>query len=422
MSSSLRPRASSAFVAFGLIATSQPVFLPGGNLTVVVLSVVAIVCLWLVFVHEHRLVIPIPLVLFALWAFLSLGWSESLTSSLNASLNLVLATLIGAKCATGGPAPIMRGLQNGALIVLLASVAYAAVRPAEGLVTEFYNQGALQGIYSHRNTLAAILAIGFAAAACRFGAKDGPRWKAVAMLLVLGGGILATQSSTGMAVAVLSLVILAAVAVGRAVGSVGRVMIAMVMILVLTYAPVWFSTLISEVTGALGRDVTLTGRTYIWESAWPWVQDSPILGHGWGDVWLEGDVVGDAIRRYYGYGSATSAHNGYLDVLLHVGVIGLALYAAVLLPAIIRAMRLALNDPRHVWMIVVLGTFLVNNMLESRAIRPNGEFIVALVASAALHAVLEARRNGLHLPASAIADVSRQKPRRAVRTAPSYRY
>lgn len=69
-------------------------------------------------------------------------------------------------------------------------------------------------------------------------------------------------------------------------------------------------------TGALGRDSSFTGRSEIWASLLPDVRRSPILGAGFGSFWTPAAKISHDIGE---------AHNGYLDVTLDLGFLGLFL-------------------------------------------------------------------------------------------------
>jgi len=88
-----------------------------------------------------------------------------------------------------------------------------------------------------------------------------------------------------------------------------------------------------DVSSALGRDETLTGRRDIWSILVPLAMKQPLLGHGIGGFWT------DAMRNL----SASHAHNGYLEVLLSLGFVGLFLVFMFLLSCCDKAQR-ALSD------------------------------------------------------------------------------
>ena len=79
---------------------------------------------------------------------------------------------------------------------------------------------------------------------------------------------------------------------------------------------------VSGFTSTLGRDATLTGRTDIWAGVLPFVEQSPLLGSGFDVFWTPEIIAAHEIGE---------AHNGYLEVLLHLGSIGLLLTTMFLL-------------------------------------------------------------------------------------------
>jgi O-antigen ligase len=81
-------------------------------------------------------------------------------------------------------------------------------------------------------------------------------------------------------------------------------------------------TPIGLVAVLLGRDPTLTGRTdLIWSELIPIAFQNPILGVGFGGFWNE-PIFDFVINQ---------AHNGYLDVFIELGIIGIIILGFLLL-------------------------------------------------------------------------------------------
>jgi O-antigen ligase len=83
----------------------------------------------------------------------------------------------------------------------------------------------------------------------------------------------------------------------------------------------------STVLEASGRDATLTGRTGLWETLLQEPTD-PLIGVGYASFWL-----GERLTRFwamYPKSPPNEAHNGYLEVYLNLGLIGVCLIAGVL--------------------------------------------------------------------------------------------
>lgn len=82
-------------------------------------------------------------------------------------------------------------------------------------------------------------------------------------------------------------------------------------------APFLGGSNVASFSSQLGRDDTLTGRTDVWAAVLPAMGQQPIFGYGFGSFWT------DARRQFY---EISDAHNGYLDILLELGAVGLTFY------------------------------------------------------------------------------------------------
>lgn len=79
------------------------------------------------------------------------------------------------------------------------------------------------------------------------------------------------------------------------------------------------------VLSLLGRDATLTGRTDIWKAVLSF-HTNPLIGAGYESFWLGGRI--ERVATILGYTGIAEAHNGYLELYLDMGWIGLAFLAA----------------------------------------------------------------------------------------------
>ncbi len=110
------------------------------------------------------------------------------------------------------------------------------------------------------------------------------------------------------------------------------------------------------IAGLLGRDVTLTGRTDIWEAVLD-ADKSPLLGEGFASFWLtqKGWELSVDLKIPH-------AHNGYLETYLNSGWIGVCLLLTVLWIAGKNASRqLSTNSAvSHLFMALFLSGLLYN--------------------------------------------------------------
>jgi exopolysaccharide production protein ExoQ len=82
-----------------------------------------------------------------------------------------------------------------------------------------------------------------------------------------------------------------------------------------------------DLVRSLGRDPSLTGRTEIWGAVLK-VDDSPLLGTGFESFW-----AGPRLKKIFAiYGGGVSeSHNGYLEIFLNLGAIGLLFLALMII-------------------------------------------------------------------------------------------
>ena len=69
-------------------------------------------------------------------------------------------------------------------------------------------------------------------------------------------------------------------------------------------------------------DTTLTGRDKVWAYVWKYIVKEPILGSGYGSFWYTADNTMET-RTAGIFFNLGEAHNGYLDILLQLGAVGI---------------------------------------------------------------------------------------------------
>lgn len=113
---------------------------------------------------------------------------------------------------------------------------------------------------------------------------------------------------------------------------------------------------LATITSAYGKELTFSGRTYIWAASLDAIGRRPFFGHGVGALFWQNDVSPETaqIWRQVGF-EASHAHNGALDLALQVGVVGLAIYA-VLWVSVFRRGWSVLNErpDLSVWVVSIL--------------------------------------------------------------------
>lgn len=81
------------------------------------------------------------------------------------------------------------------------------------------------------------------------------------------------------------------------------------------------------------RDLTLTGRIYIWSGVIDAIKFNPILGTGYETFWGYQNQLEDLIAKKYFYqlnAKIIGAHNGFLDLMLQIGILGTIILVIIL--------------------------------------------------------------------------------------------
>lgn len=110
---------------------------------------------------------------------------------------------------------------------------------------------------------------------------------------------------------------------------------------------------------AAGKDPTLTSRTDIWAGVIEAIQHRPLTGYGIGGVWVHHAAEPTStILRDLGF-IVYHSHNGFLEVTLQLGLIGLALFAFLLVRVVSTGWRLMATDAAIGRFAVLYGALVV---------------------------------------------------------------
>ncbi|WP_404284497.1 O-antigen ligase family protein [Exiguobacterium aurantiacum] len=106
----------------------------------------------------------------------------------------------------------------------------------------------------------------------------------------------------------------------------------------------------------IGDDAGSQGRLAMWESAYPAILESPLVGHG----------AGNAVNNLNQVDNAGNVHNYPLQVLLDFGLIALLLYLAIIVHVAIRTVKGRFEDPLGIYIL----TFFVASLVQFRGAEP----------------------------------------------------
>jgi O-antigen ligase len=236
-------------------------------------------------------------------------------------------------------------------------------------------QANFRGDFEHKNSLAKMMTLAAAVFLCLAGERRG-RLIAIMMAAVSFGLVVISGSATGL------VVVLTLAAVFPLLRLVVRdvrlvVVLGIAGLLVVGVVALVLPQVMAVLAPALGRDVTLTGRTELWPVLLDMIRQRPLLGYGYSAFWSGGEGGLDISWR------PTQAHNGYLEVALALGLIGFAVFVFLCVRGVTRALSFARRERTTAgfWPLLYFGFVLLYNLTEATTLGRNNIIWVLFVAA-----------------------------------------
>ncbi len=232
--------------------------------------------------------------------------------------------------------------------------------------------GRIQGIQGNANLLAfsallAILVFGLQLAAKSTRRSTTLLWLAVAVVMMA-----LTRSSTVLIAAIVTVAVLGVLLAVRATSGRARTAVyggtLVLAAAALTAAFVFQGPLLT----LLGKGEGLTGRVGIWNSVIQLAAQRPVFGWGWVSYWAPWVAPFDHLAVINGV-TYLQAHDAWLDVWLQLGMVGVAVFAALAVIAFARSWRMAVDSGTTrersalaLLPVLLLTALLVQSLAESR--------------------------------------------------------
>lgn len=136
----------------------------------------------------------------------------------------------------------------------------------------------------------------------------------------------------------------------------------------------------------LGKDLSLTGRTQLWEVLIERIYERPWIGYGYYGFWSS-DRGQLSLLKEVQYGWVpTHAHNGFIDLTLMLGTLGLMLFFTSFITTFVRSIQFATvgKTPESYWSLLCLVVMFLFNITETITILSPTEMTWILYTSASL--------------------------------------
>ena len=292
-----------------------------------------------------------------IWALMSVAWSVEPGESLRRALALIGTTLAGLYIASRyEPREQLKAM---AWVLGLGAIASAAVIVAVSSVG--ITQDGMQGIYNLKNSLGRVMSLGAFCFALLALSERRHRMVRILMFLLCFTLLILSKSATAVVVTMLMFALLP---LRKLLYLRPRQLLAATAILLplMAAAAFWIVESSEDILQAMGRNPSLSGRIPLWQLVLKEIAERPIRGYGFTAFWNSwaGERVSDTVKWDY---AVPHAHNGFLEVWLGLGFVGLALILINLSRSFILALRAARNhrEIEYSWpLLLVLFTVLYN--------------------------------------------------------------
>jgi len=322
------------------------------------------------------------LLLLCALAFASMLWSQNPGHTLVDALNLLLTTLFAMYLYLRYPGDrVVSFLTFAAFISLVLCVVAVVAFPNVGI--DAYQQDAWRGIFGQRNNCAAACALflAFGLHMRAWGIVEKLMQGSVVVLSLVF--VVMSGSRTGWVLTILAITLTYGLRLIARIRTLDRIVVLMMLAVPTAVGAFLVASNFVFLLAAVDKDPTLTQRTIIWAQVLPSIAKHPLLGYGYSGFWagLNGESMQTVLVTGWMEGQA---QDGYLDILLQFGLVGLIPLIAVFLRGLVQSAKAV--DRR--WLnratmlaIVLLPLILVENIGESSLLTPLGiPWFYALIA------------------------------------------
>lgn len=232
-----------------------------------------------------------------------------------------------------GPNSLLKLLIAFVCFLVVVNFLYIALFPYYGVMGANH-AGAFRGMFLHKNIYGAFCVYSSILFMYAYKTSDFKFKKAYVFLYFLSFvGVLKCQSTTSLVLFMLAFLCFVFFYFFKLISKKTlRVVCYFSFLISIVFFSIMLSVFYEEITYALGKDPTLTGRTELWETLFYIAANKPIAGHGLG-LFQRPEIM----HQYsldFGW-VAKSAHNSYLDILLGIGWFGMLFFLKPLIEKIL---------------------------------------------------------------------------------------
>ncbi|HXR43879.1 MAG TPA: O-antigen ligase family protein [Pseudolysinimonas sp.] len=248
-----------------------------------------------------------------------------------------------------------------------------------------FHGGRIQGIVGNSNLLALVALFAVIVFGIQFAARTASRawlgfWGAVAIVTLA-----LTRSSTVLAALAAVVLVTLFIAIVRHFSGRKRLVVYLVGIVIAVAGIAAAIAARGPLLHLIGKRGDLTHRTEIWSIVVSYADQRPAAGWGWVSYWAPWVYPFDKPLVKIGGVEYLQAHDAWIDIYLQLGIIGLIVFAALVLVTLGRSWLAAIDASKgaglvRLFPILILVALLVHSIAESRLLIEICFALLAIVA------------------------------------------
>lgn len=314
-------------------------------------------------------------------AAISLLWSFESATTLKDSFTLIGSSLFGVYLASRYTLKEQLYLLAWTFaITVLLSFAFAVGLPKYGIMSGIH-QGRWRGVFIHKNGLGASMltsSIVFLLLAYQSRKHSYLFWIGFSLSFLL---LLLAASTSSL---VNLLILIGAFFIFQTFRWSYKLMIP-TLILIIALGQVFYFLFTNNADilfSSIGKDATLTGRTDLWPLVIEMIGKQPWLGYGYGGFWQGLNGESAYIWRAAGW-TPTHPHNGFLALVLDLGILGLGIFLIGFVKSYLQALAWVRNSKTaiEIWPIIHMTYIIIVNLTESSLLKSNSINWILYVAA-----------------------------------------
>ncbi|BAY61778.1 O-antigen polymerase [Calothrix brevissima NIES-22] len=312
---------------------------------------------------------------------LSIFWSAAPEVTLIRSVALLGTTLFGMYFATRYTLQEQLHLAKWMfMLAIVLSLLFAVALPKFGIMGGVHS-GTLRGIYTHKNVFGKILSlagVNFLLSASTKKSNGKFLWFMFGLSIIC---LVMTRSSSSMLSFTSLIVIFLGLRILRSpIIAVPPVLSAIALICINLY--LFIQNNLNTLLGSIGKDATLTGRGDLWPLIWDKIWQRPWVGYGFSGFWqgLDGE---SASVWYASQWTPPNAHNGFLDLWLDLGLLGIIIFFMGFFSLLFKCLKYIriTKTPEGFWPAICLFYLILINLTETSLLIQNNMFWILYVAA-----------------------------------------